>query len=892
MLCRLLRRLPLTESAQTHEARPAGRALTFWSLLLVASGALALTDANPIAVGLAALLLLFVPARLTWAKRCLLALLGVASIVAGPQLLLLAIPLVLAMIGLGRPAAVSLGLLASSALVYPHFQSLTVHGPLTIPLASFAFLIAAAWVPGMVFNRAISSRAQLTLFLLPIGTALVLDMSAGYWIGPSLFTNQVARLVLAVLPAVVAGSFTNIQISDTPPLKLAAIPALLGAAAVALIPGSPVSEIVFDEGHGKWETVQSSFGPDDFGRSANYTYSQLFQRAKHLAGKSSILESESAPLPGTNALLVIKMPAEPLSDGFATRVSTWVERGGRLLVIADHTDLYDTTQHVNALLSKHFGVRVNADATYNPTGMPTTPKVAMAGALLGRIDAHGRQFAWQTGASFEQLPVMGLELMTYGPSFAETGDYSRANRFGPFVPELTKRFFKHSAVVAVPHGKGAVAVLLDSTPWSNFSIFREQYSQMLRGLVGALEHPKQIFILSGAAIALGLLACLAMFLPSRLMVPILGLMLGGTLSSGIAVGSVSWSEHLEGRDFGLRVVAGSNARLEFLKQILVPGERNYSRIVSAMGKYGLMPLASTPGTEVPTLDNAKRWLLIEPSAEQLPKYQDVFNHLRRGGDLVILFTPEQATQPPVLAWLSEWGLLTQRSIGLSVSDGIRSMSGSFLGGRSPVLGREIRIITNPKGTSLLNSYEADQYLQSYTLRPTRLPRESGLLTIGFAADQFTDDAVGDVWEGIYPSSIGRQRERLLASVLLGEERPPLMPASLVRAQRAPTKLPAFIVLENGEQKLTGKFADPADDDPTTAYFRSLREQASDFIAKNCPQNRQVKMTQCSSRLLGDDMVEWLVSWRSGGDGEVLTIELLHDRRIGGLGSTWNVLFGK
>ncbi|WP_239190754.1 hypothetical protein [Candidatus Nitrotoga sp. HW29] len=815
---------------------------------------------------------------------------SVATVVTGPQLLLLAIPLVFAMSGLGQPTLISLGLLTSAAVLYPICQSLPATELLKIPLASFSYLIASAWVPGIIFFRAISTRSRLTLLVLPIGIALILDLAAGYWVGPSLFTNPVARVVFALAPAALAGWFTNIQTSDAPLLKWIAIPALVGAAIVALLPHAPISEVVFDEGHGKWETVQASFGPDDFGRSANYTYTQLFQKAGNLVGKSSILVSENQPLPGTDSLLVIKMPAEPLSTEFSSQVAGWVERGGRLLVVADHTDLYDTTQHANTLLAKHFGVSINSDAAYNPIGMPTLATVPKAGGLLGRIDAHGRQFAWQTGASFQRIPAMGVELMTYGPSFAESGDYSRANRFGSFVPELTKRFFNHSAVVAVSHGKGAVAILLDSTPWSNFSIFREQYSQMLRGLVGALEHPMQLFILSGAAIALGVLACLVMVFPSRLMAPVLGFVLGGALSAGLAVGAVSWTSHQDGRDFGLRVAAGPYARLEFLKQILAPGERNYSRIVSAMGKYGLMPLASTPGTEIPILSTAKRWLLIEPSAVQLPKYQDMLDHLRRGGDLAILFSPEQATHPPVLAWLNEWGLFTQRSIGLSIFDGMKSSSGSFLGGRSPVLGREIRVVTAPRGTSLLNAYAADQFLQTYTLRPTKLPRESGLLTIGFAADQFTDDAVGEIWEGIYPSSIGRLRERLLSSVFMGEDRPPLMPATLVRAQRGIVTLPAFMVLENGEQKLTGKFGQPEDDDATTANFRALRDQAGDFIAKHCPATG--KLTQCTSRLLGEDMIEWLVSWRTTGDGKLLAIELLHERRMSGLGSTWNVLYGK
>lgn len=885
MLCRL----PLTDSCQ-HEARLAmSRAFAFWALLLVASGALGLTDANPIAAWFSALLLPIAPAPISWLRRGLLVLLSVAALVLGQQFLLLGIPFVLAVSGLGRPAVISLGLLISSVLVYPFCQSAPVVGPLTIPLASLAFLGAAAWIPLIVFFRNLSRWSWFVLLLLPVGVALALDMAAGHWVGPGLFTNPVARFLLALVPAALAGYFEKIQESNSPPLKWAVISVLVGALATAFLPRVPITEIVFDESHGKWETVQASFGPDDFGRSANYTYSLLFQKAGRLSGKSSILASEKSPLPNTDALLVVKMPAEPLSEEFSGQVAEWVLRGGRLLVVADHTDLYNTTQHANDLLFKHFGIRINSDATYDPVGMPTTPTTPPAGGFLGRIDAFGHQFAWQTGASLQRIPAMAVELMTYGPSFAEAGDYSRANRFGPFAPNLTKRFFNHSAVVAVARGKGAIAVLLDSTPWSNFSIFREEYSQLLRGLVGALEHPNQVLVMGGAALLLGLLSCLAMFFPVHLLAPAVGFVAGVALSAGIAVGSASWSKHQEGRDFGLRVITGPSARLEFLKQILVPGERNYSRIVSAMGKYGLMPLASAPGTEIPEINSARRWLIIEPAAEQLPKYEDMFDHLRHDGDLVILFAPEQATHPAVLAWLTEWGLMTRRSIGLSVFDGMKSNTGAFLGGRGPMLGREMRVVTAPKDTSLLNSYAADQFLQTYTLRPTKLPRESGFLTIGFAAEQFTDDAVGEVWEGIHPSSIGRLRERLLASVLLREERPPLMPTALVRAQRSTIGLSRFLVLENGEQKLSAKFGKAADDDPTLAYFRALRDQATGFIRKNCPATG--KVTQCSARLLGEDMVEWLVSWRSTGDGRVLTIELLHERRMSGLGSTWNVLFG-
>lgn len=887
----MLSRLPLKLDVESTKARPFGWALSLWGLLLVSSAALALTDNNVFATALASLLLPAFPAAQNWWTRSVFALLGFTTILVGPQLLTLTVPLTLAYSHLGRPAAISLGLLIGTAILYPQLQSLPTHYLSAIPLASFGFLVSASWLTALIFYRTITAQARLALFLIPVAVALTIDMASGYWIGPTLFTDPLFRFIIALTPAVIAARFSHLSASEGISLKSTVSAVLISGFVVIVIPSSPISEIKFDESHGKWETVQAPFGPSDFGRAANYTYSLLFEKTKKLVGKSSILENEEENLPGAETLLVIKMPTEPLTKEFSQKIADWVFEGGRLLLVADHTDLYDTTQNSNSLLNGHFGMSINSDATYDSVGMPTAPTIPLAGGILGRIDAHERQVAWQTGASFQKIPLASIELMTYGPSFAEPGDYSRPNRFGPFAPDLSKRYFNHSAVIAAPHGKGSVAVLLDSTPWSNFSIFREEYTRMLRGLVNALEHPKHLFILSVVALILPVIALAASILPLRIITPIIGICVGAALASGISIGNVSWTDNLDSRDFGLRVVAGPTARLEFLKQILLPGERNYSRIVSATGKHGLMPMASTPGEEIPILKKAKRWLFIEPSFEQLPTYQNVLKHLQDGNDITIMFSPDQAVNVDILSWIREWGLVTLRSNGLSIFDGINNATGSFLTGRTPILGREMRVITSAKSISILNSYASDQFFQTYTVRPTLLPRVSGFLTIGFAAEQFSDDAVGEVWEGIYPSSLGQQREQMLASVLKGQERPPFIPPSLVRAQRVSIQLPAFLVLENGEQKFKGRFRDQSDDDVTSAYLRVLRDQAVDFINNHCKAIAEDEVTQCTSRLLGDDLIEWLVSWRSSNNGEIETIELLHERRMSGLGATWNVLFG-
>ena len=871
------------------KARLSSRALILWGLCLTASTVLACTDGNIISGWIAALLLPLSPTYQTTKERAILAFIGFSSLVFGPHILLIGAPLGLALSTLGQPALVSLGLLISSVLFYPKIQSLPINSGQPLQLASLIFLVAAAWVPLLIFYKSVCRKSVLILGASPVLIASFLFLGAEHWMTPEIFTNDLFRYFLAIMPSFLAARYCSLQPSELPKLAKIAAGAIVGFILTMSLPNQPIKKIIFDEAHGKWETTQAPFGPDNFGRSATYTYSELYKKSELLAGSNGTFLNEDQPLPSHDSLLVIKTPTKRLSQKFSKKVSEWIASGGRLIVVADHTDLYDTTQNLNEFLLQHLGVQVNTDAVYSSSGMPNTPTTKAAAVGIGRIDAHGRDMPWLTGASLKKIPFMSIELASFGLSFSEEGDYSRQNRFGQFSPAIKNRYFNHTAVLAIPHGLGAAVVVLDSTPWSNFSIFREQYSQIFRSIVWALERPQQIFLLSLISLILFVFAVTISVVNIRFYEYFFGLFFGIIISAGGYIGMSALSQHEEGRDFVVKIASGSQIRFEILKKLLIPGQQNYSRIISSLGKYNLMPLATSPGTEIPQLKDSKKWLLIAPDSKQLPKYNDTLNHLRAGSDLTILFSPEQSINSDVRVWLNQWGLFTKRSIGLSTFNGATSINGSLLDGRGLVMGREIRTLTVASRTSLLNSYLGDQFIQSYTLRPSKFPRQSGILSVGFSSEQFSDDAVGEVWEGTTPSSLGKLREHQLASIILNDQRPSLMPKDLFSSQKKSIDLSAFTLLENGQVRFSGTFDDASSADETTTYFINLRDQAAGFIAHNCPSLE--KVTLCKKRLLGEDMIEWMVRWSSGGGVKVQTIELLHERKMSGLNSTWNVIFG-
>ena len=877
-------------ASSTQAARSSDRAVLIWGMMIAAIAALG-GDAALIAAGIAIPL---APTSVGVRVRLVLIFISLLAYVLGPTALIMGAPAAFASVGLRMAAARALFTLVAVTMLASRFETLPVVSWLSIHPGSTSFVILPAVVVALSFGPIIGWCAIAALAIGAASILAMLDAGATRWIDHIMFTHPIFRLSLTLIPVGLASVILRPQDDVRQGWRELAVGAAIGAIIAIALPSRPVTSIMFDEAHGTWETVKASFGPEDFGRGENYTYSLLFKYAERFVGAATMLESEDSPLPA-NGIFVLKMPTLSLSNAFADRLEDWVRGGGRLLVVADHTDLYDTTQNLNSFLAPRFGLKLNADAVYNPYGLPTAPVTERFAALFGRVDAIGRPTPWQTGTSLAAVPANTVALATYGPSYSEPGDYSRQNRFGAFAPRTSLRFTDHVAVATFGVDRGAVAVILDSTPWSNFSLFKEQYRRIFRGIVRALEQPAALQVWGWGALVLAGIAIAVALWHHPIVLSIGGVVLGLVIGTSAQIGQAAFMTTIEGRDYGLRVVPGTPARFEFLKQLTGPGERNYSRIVSAMAKYDFAPVASTPGSEVPELTEATRWLLIEPDPQQLPRFEDVVQHLQRGADLIILFAPNQAANQAEREWLASFGLYVQKTVGLAVAEDAQP---GLLNRRGPALLRDIRAVTGVLPSSVLKDREFAPLLQSYTVRPTTLPRTSGLLTIGFSADQFSDDAVGEVWDGIHPASLGRHRERQLATALIGEGFLAPFPDNLVAPISTPattTSLPAYALFNNGKTVISGRFdgitstlRSPLEN--AVGYLATLRDHVTVFIVTSCPKAGQI--TTCNKRLLGPSAIEWMVTWVADGKGQIKTAELLHERRFSGMGSTVNVVFGQ
>ena len=351
---------------------------------------------------------------------------------------------------------------------------------------------------------------------------------------------------------------------------------------VLLIPSRPVSNIIFDESHGPWETTLTSYEPDNFGRAYNYSYSLLRDYSQNLSEKVEIYTNNKKKISDTDSLLIIKTPTKSFNRQFIYNTYEWLKSGGRLLIILDHTDLFDMTQNTNPLLEEVSGIKVATDAVFDKFGKPNRPITSSSLRFLGRLDGTGSLIPYQTGASFEKFPLNVRTLATYGLSYSEPGDYSNLNRFGNFNTSPTYRYSDNPSIVATTVGKGMLIVFTDSTPWSNFSLPLRPYKDLFRYIIVAFESPLALKIINIGLIILFTTTILLIFIPYKfiyLKIVLLGFSMGLIYGSGSIITKELWNQPIYEKDFNLRIHLGPGSKNEFLNELIKPEEYNYSRVI-------------------------------------------------------------------------------------------------------------------------------------------------------------------------------------------------------------------------------------------------------------------------------------------------------------------------
>lgn len=241
------------------------------------------------------------------------------------------------------------------------------------------------------------------------------------------------------------------------------------------------------ERHSTWSPSMPGYSTTRFGEKGSYNYAAIYDYCGQFFHMSRLLESD--PIDDEKLskcdVLVIKVPTAPYTPAEVQAVVRFVQRGGGLLTIGDHTN-YEKSSSILNCITGYFGFKYRHDLLFStgdpyfqPWRRPAVPHPAVQ---------HIPHFTFAVscsidpGSSMGQAVIRGTGLWSLPPNYRFSNwhpeaEYRADTRFGPFVQ-----------LWATAYGKGRVLAWTDSTVFSSFCTFQPGKAELLLGMLDWLNH--------------------------------------------------------------------------------------------------------------------------------------------------------------------------------------------------------------------------------------------------------------------------------------------------------------------------------------------------------------------------------------------------------------------
>jgi hypothetical protein len=212
-------------------------------------------------------------------------------------------------------------------------------------------------------------------------------------------------------------------------------------------------------------------------------------------------------------VLILKVPTQPFTRGEVDSIVRFVERGGGLWLIGDHTNFCGSSTYLNQVAGE-FGLCFQFDSTHDlgTGGLSVySPSALLPHPIVRDCPLLGFETSCSLGAGWSAAPVIlacGLRTLS--------ADYSQRGFFYERDAVWTRDNYTFGAFLlaaAVTRGAGRVVAFTDSTVFSNFSMFMPGKPELALNTVAWLNRRNRygwVRGLSGlvaALLAVGLLCC-------------------------------------------------------------------------------------------------------------------------------------------------------------------------------------------------------------------------------------------------------------------------------------------------------------------------------------------------------------------------------------------------
>ncbi len=430
-------------------------------------------------------------------------------------------------------------------------------------------------------------------------------------------------------------------------------------------------EVLWNDHHsGTWEPSRPLLDGNGFGSDHLYNASSLVEWLRYFMPIRVHVDG-----PVTRELLegvsvfVLKTPTRRLTSEEIEVLTGWVEAGGGLLLIGDHTNLLGMGSYLNEIAGR-FDIQFQFDGSnayssgyfsrYRPPMLGAHPVVDGLPEMRFLTSATLRYWG-------RAQPVMVARDVMSDPV-----DYSKPSFFGRLTVSPRNGFGLFPLAVERRHGRGRVLAFSESTTLSNFAAFQdgtaEFYLRVLTHLGRSGEGSTGVAVglvglgLGGLAAGLFLLRSLG---GNRVLLAVL-LALGPGWAAGQAIRKghhravrnlpqpvrpIPRVGFLLGRDYGWDVPPA-------IGPIFIPPEFSFDSLYVVPQRIGAYPQLLESGGKFGT--DWKAVLVINPSREPAEKDRTWLKRYLGGGGRVIVLEASASTGAHLPGWLgvSDGAVLT------------------------------------------------------------------------------------------------------------------------------------------------------------------------------------------------------------------------------------------
>ncbi len=223
--------------------------------------------------------------------------------------------------------------------------------------------------------------------------------------------------------------------------------------------------ILIDEYYSNWEWTERELDTKWYGIQSVYNYYNFGKHIRHYYSANTLKGPLTRALLSDYDVFIIKTPTRSFSKNEISAIVSFVENGGGIFLIGDHTNVFGTTDNINPLAAR-FGITFNYDATYD---LRTSDLHFHENKTLLKHPAvvNMPYFLFATSCSMD-APFLAEDIMTASNLKTMYLDYSRGGYFPDKTDELNYTFGLFLQSAGLKFGKGRVVAFTDSTCFSNF----------------------------------------------------------------------------------------------------------------------------------------------------------------------------------------------------------------------------------------------------------------------------------------------------------------------------------------------------------------------------------------------------------------------------------------